>query len=68
MIFAAPVADYRARTKEALAMLGWIPNAVVRPPLLPVDDADRARIRAALVEAGLLQAHAIEAAAPSSRP
>jgi 4-hydroxy-tetrahydrodipicolinate synthase len=54
VIFASPVADYRARTKEALTMLGWIPCAVTRPPLLPVDDADRTRIRAALVEAGLL--------------
>ena len=54
IIFAAPVADYRARTKEALAMMGWIPNTIVRPPLLQVDDADRARIRAGLVAAGLL--------------
>jgi 4-hydroxy-tetrahydrodipicolinate synthase len=54
IIFAAPVADYRARTKEALAMMGWIPNTLVRPPLLQVDDADRARIRAGLVAAGLL--------------
>ena len=54
IIFAAPVADYRARTKEALAMMGWIPNTIVRPPLLSVDDADRARIRAGLLAAGLL--------------
>lgn len=54
IIFAAPVADYRARTKEALSMMGWIPNTIVRPPLLNVDDADRARIRAGLVAAGLL--------------
>ena len=56
MIFAPPVADYRARTKEALAMMGVIPSAVTRPPLLPIDDADRARVRAALVTAGLLSA------------
>jgi 4-hydroxy-tetrahydrodipicolinate synthase len=54
IIFAAPVADYRARTKEALSMMGWIPNTIVRPPLLNVDDADRARIRAGLIAAGLL--------------
>jgi 4-hydroxy-tetrahydrodipicolinate synthase len=53
VIFAPPVADYRARTKEALRMLGWIPGAAVRPPLLPVDDAERTRIAAALAEAGL---------------
>jgi 4-hydroxy-tetrahydrodipicolinate synthase len=55
VIFASPVADYRARTKEALVMLGWIPRADLRPPLLPVDGAERGRIRAALAEAGLLE-------------
>lgn len=59
VIFAPPVADYRARTKEALHMLGWIPGTVVRPPLLPVDDADRARIRAALIQAQLLEPAAV---------
>ncbi len=54
IIFAPPVADYRARTKVALAMLGWIPNTIVRPPLLAVDTAEEARIRAGLVAAGLL--------------
>ncbi|MEZ4595404.1 MAG: dihydrodipicolinate synthase family protein [Chloroflexota bacterium] len=54
VIFAPPVADYRARTKEALAMMGVIPSAVTRPPLLPIDDAGRARVRSALVAAGLL--------------
>ncbi|MET0772181.1 MAG: dihydrodipicolinate synthase family protein, partial [Candidatus Limnocylindrales bacterium] len=56
VIFAPPVADYRARTKEALTMMGVIPSAVTRPPLLTIDDADRARVRAALVSAGLLSA------------
>jgi 4-hydroxy-tetrahydrodipicolinate synthase len=54
VIFAPPVADYRARTKEALTMMGVIPSAVTRPPLLAIDDADRARVRAALVAAGSL--------------
>jgi 4-hydroxy-tetrahydrodipicolinate synthase len=53
VIFAPPIRDYRVRLKEALRMLGVIPNAVIRPPLMPVSDAERARIRAALVEAGL---------------
>lgn len=53
VIFAPPVVDYRARTKEALRMLGVIPSAAVRPPLLPVDDAERARIQDALEAAGL---------------
>jgi 4-hydroxy-tetrahydrodipicolinate synthase len=54
IMFAAPVADYRARTKVALAMQGWIPNTIVRPPLLSVDAAEQARIRAGLEAAGLL--------------
>ena len=55
-VFAQPVVDYRARTKEALVMLGGLDAeaAHVRPPLLPVDEADRQVIRKALVRAGLL--------------
>lgn len=56
VIFAPPVVDYRVRTKEALRMLGVIPSAAVRPPLLPVDDAERRRIREALVAAGMVPA------------
>jgi 4-hydroxy-tetrahydrodipicolinate synthase len=54
VIFAQPVRDYRVRTKEALVMQGVIPRATVRAPLMPVNDAERDRMRAALVEAGLL--------------
>jgi len=54
VIFAAPVTDYRARTKEALAMLGVFDCTYVRPPLLPVDEAERTTIRRALERAGLL--------------
>ena len=54
VIFAAPVTDYRARTKEALAMLGVFDCTSVRPPLLPVDEAERTTIRRALERAGLL--------------
>jgi 4-hydroxy-tetrahydrodipicolinate synthase len=53
VIFAPPIVDYRVRTKEALRVLGVIPSARVRPPLLPVDDAERRRIAAALEDAGL---------------
>lgn len=42
------------RMKEALVMLGRIRRAVVQPPLQPLDEAERVRIRAALVRAGLL--------------
>jgi 4-hydroxy-tetrahydrodipicolinate synthase len=57
VIFAAPVTDYRARTKEALAMLGVFDCTYVRPPLLPVDEAERTTIRRALERAGLLLNH-----------
>lgn len=53
-IFAPPVTDYRARTKEALKMLGILDNTTVRPPLLPVSESEREVIRRALQAAGLL--------------
>ncbi len=56
VIFAPPVTDYRARTKEALVMLGVIENATVRPPLLPVEEPERRAVRHALERAGLLAA------------
>ncbi|MCD6095555.1 MAG: dihydrodipicolinate synthase family protein [Thermoprotei archaeon] len=54
VIFAPPVRRYRARLKEALVMLGVIEHAYVRPPLLPVSEEERERIRRALKEAGIL--------------
>jgi 4-hydroxy-tetrahydrodipicolinate synthase len=54
VIFAPPVTDYRARTKEALKMLGVLDNTTVRPPLLPVAESEREVIRRALQAAGLL--------------
>lgn len=56
IIFAPPVTDYRARTKEALKMLGVLENTTVRPPLLPIQESERATIRQALQSAGLLLA------------
>ena len=47
-IFAPPVRDYRARTKEALAELGVIECASVRRPLLDLSDAERQRVREAV--------------------
>ncbi|MBA2488069.1 MAG: dihydrodipicolinate synthase family protein [Chloroflexi bacterium] len=49
-----PVRDYRARVKEGLRMQGVIPSATVRPPLLPVSEADRQALREALAGLGLL--------------
>lgn len=54
VIFAPPVTDYRARTKEALKMLGVLETTTVRPPLLPVSDTERAAVRRALQKAGLM--------------
>jgi 4-hydroxy-tetrahydrodipicolinate synthase len=53
VIFAPPVTDYRARTKEALRMLGVLENTTVRPPLLPISESDCETIRLALQNAGL---------------
>lgn len=53
VIFAPPVRDYRARLKEALAELGVIDSAEVRPPLLPLSPGERAAVRRAVREAGL---------------
>jgi 4-hydroxy-tetrahydrodipicolinate synthase len=55
VIFAPPVPNYRARTKEALVMLGILPNAIVRPPLLQLSAEEREMTRQALVRAGQLK-------------
>lgn len=54
-IFAPPVRNYRARAKAALVMQGTLERETVRPPLLPISDAERESIRAALVYAGELE-------------
>ena len=54
VIFAPPVTDYRARTKEALKLLGILENTTVRPPLLPIPESEHEMIRRALQSAGLL--------------
>jgi hypothetical protein len=46
--------DYRARTKEALAQLGVLAGAVVRPQRRPLDARQRSAIRAGLRRAELL--------------
>jgi 4-hydroxy-tetrahydrodipicolinate synthase len=43
------------RMKEALVMLGRLPRAVVRPPLVKLPAEEIQRLRTALVRAGLLQ-------------
>jgi 4-hydroxy-tetrahydrodipicolinate synthase len=54
VFYAEPWANMHNRMKEALVLLGRLPRAVVRPPLAKLGGAEIARIRAALIEAGLL--------------
>jgi 4-hydroxy-tetrahydrodipicolinate synthase len=54
VLFAPPVRDYRARSKELLVMQGVIKHAHMRPPLLPVGPEDRQALKKALEEAGEL--------------
>ena len=54
MFYADPFVDMHNRMKEALVLLGKLPRAVVRPPLVKLERAEIARIRQALIDAGLL--------------
>lgn len=51
--YAEPFIDMHNRMKHALVLLGRIPNASVRPPLVRLSALEIERIRAALAEAGL---------------
>jgi len=53
VFYAAPFVDMHNRMKEALVILGRIPAAHVRPPLTPVTEDERHRIRLALRAARL---------------
>ena len=53
VFYAQPLLDMHNRMKEALAILGRINEAVVRPPLQPIGEAEREKIRLALNEAGI---------------
>jgi 4-hydroxy-tetrahydrodipicolinate synthase len=55
VFYADPFLDMHNRMKAALVLLGKIPAAHVRPPLLPIEPDEQARIRNALAQAGLLQ-------------
>src|SRR5690348_10721917 len=54
VFYAEPWVDMHNRMKEALVLLGRLPRAVVRPPLVKLGAQEIERIRAALVAAGLL--------------
>jgi 4-hydroxy-tetrahydrodipicolinate synthase len=53
VFYAPPFVDMHNRMKEALAMLGRISAAHVRPPLTPIPEAERQAIRLALAKAVL---------------
>jgi 4-hydroxy-tetrahydrodipicolinate synthase len=63
VFYADPFVDMHNRMKEALVLLGKLPRAVVRPPLVKLERAEIARIRVALIEAGLLDKNAARDAA-----
>ncbi len=63
VFYADPWADMHNRMKEALVLLGRLKRAVVRPPLVKLSRAEIDRIRAALVESGLVAAKASRDAA-----
>ena len=54
VFYADPFVDMHNRMKEALVLLGRLPRAHVRPPLVRIEPAEIERIRLALVQAGLL--------------
>ena len=61
--YADPFVDMHNRMKEALVILGRIPCAAVRPPLVKVSDAEIARIRQALADGGVMREGALAQAA-----
>jgi 4-hydroxy-tetrahydrodipicolinate synthase len=52
--YRAPWINIHTRMKEALVMMGVLKTSVVRPPLIPLADAERRAIREALEAAELL--------------
>jgi 4-hydroxy-tetrahydrodipicolinate synthase len=54
VFYSEPWVDMHNRMKEALVLLGKLPRATVRPPLVKISQAEIERIRTALVAAGLL--------------
>lgn len=55
VFYVEPWVDMHNRMKEALVLLGKLPRAVVRPPLVKIPAAEIERIRKALIAAKLLE-------------
>jgi 4-hydroxy-tetrahydrodipicolinate synthase len=58
-----PIRDYRPRMKEVLVLQGLIRHAAVRPPQLPVNDAERTELGRLATQAGLVKEQSRYAAA-----
>ena len=56
VFYANPWVDMHNRMKEALVIMGKIPRAVVRPPLMKIPESEILKIKIALKNAGLLEA------------
>jgi 4-hydroxy-tetrahydrodipicolinate synthase len=56
VFYAPPRMDQHNRMKEALVMLGRQKQAIVRPPLAPLENAEKERIYKALLKADLISA------------
>ena len=63
VFYAPPFLDMHNRMKEALVLLGRLDKAVVRPPLVKIQDAEIDRIRYALEQAGIGREGALKRAA-----
>jgi 4-hydroxy-tetrahydrodipicolinate synthase len=63
VFYAAPAVDMHNRMKEALVLLGKLKCPAVRPPLVKMPADEIARIRTALIKAGLLNADPARVAA-----
>lgn len=55
LVYAEPYVNLHVRYKEASAMAGYIPGALVRPPQLPLEKAERAKLEQAMEQTGLLR-------------
>lgn len=63
VFYADPFVDMHNRMKEALVLLGRLPRAVVRPPLMKLSDDEIRRVEQAINEAGLTRDGAVLRAA-----
>ena len=63
VFYAEPWVDMHNRMKEALVLLGRLPRAVVRPPLVKLTEGEINRIRQALDDAQIAREGALRLAA-----